>query len=307
MVKLGIVGAGNVGATAALFAAQKELGDIVLLDVVDGIPQGKGLDMMEAAPVLGYDSKIIGTNDFSDLEGADLVVVTAGLARKPGMDRLDLLKKNAEIITSVTENIVKYAPNAQILMVSNPLDVMTYVALKVSGHNRQQVYGQAGVLDCARYRSFVAMELGVSMEDTQAVILGGHGDTMVPIPRYTTVSGIPITELLGQEAIDRIVHRTRDGGAEIVNYLKTGSAYYAPAASVIQMVESVMKGKNRVLPASVMLEGEYGLQHVCVGVPVILSSAGIKEVVELELSENELSELHASASVYQESLDDLGI
>ena len=307
MVKLGIVGAGNVGATAALFAAQKELGDIVLLDVVDGIPQGKGLDMMEAAPVLGYDSKIIGTNDFSDLEGADLVVVTAGLARKPGMDRLDLLKKNAEIITSVTENIVKYAPNAQILMVSNPLDVMTYVALKVSGHNRQQVYGQAGVLDCARYRSFVAMELGVSMEDTQAVILGGHGETMLPIPRYTTVSGIPITELLGQEAIDRIVQRTRDGGAEIVNYLKTGSAYYAPAASVIQMVESVMKGKNRGLPASVMLEGEYGLQHVCVGVPVILSSAGIKEVVELELSENELSELHASASVYQESLDDLGI
>lgn len=307
MVKIGFVGAGNVGATAALYAAQKELGDIALIDVVDGIPQGKGLDMLEAGPVLGFDSAIVGSNDFADLENADLVVVTAGLARKPGMDRLDLLKKNAEIITSVTENIMKYAPEAQILMVSNPLDVMTYVALKVSGYGRQRVYGQAGVLDCARYRSFVAMELGVSMEDTQAIILGGHGDTMVPIPRYTTVSGIPITELLPQTAIDRIVQRTQDGGAEIVNYLKTGSAYYAPAASVIQMVESVLKGKNRVLPASVMLEGEYGLRDVCVGVPVKLGSGGIEKVIELKLSDEELAALHASASVYQESLDELGI
>ncbi len=307
MVKIGIVGAGNVGATAALYAAQKELGDIALIDVVDGIPQGKGLDMMEAGPVLGYDSAIEGSNDFAALENAALVVVTAGLARKPGMDRLDLLKKNADIITSVTENIVKYAPDAQILMVSNPLDVMTYVALKVSGYGRRRVYGQAGVLDCARYRSFVAMELGVSMEDTQAIILGGHGDTMVPIPRYTTVSGIPITELLPQDVIDRIVQRTRDGGAEIVNYLKTGSAYYAPAASVVQMVESVLKGKNRVLPASVMLEGEYGLRDVCVGVPVKLGTGGIEKVIELELSDEERAELHASASVYQESLDELGI
>ncbi len=307
MVKIGIVGAGNVGATAALYAAQKELGDIALIDVVDGIPQGKGLDMMEAGPVLGYDSAIEGSNDFAALEGAALVVVTAGLARKPGMDRLDLLKKNAEIITSVTEHIVKYAPDAQILMVSNPLDVMTYVALKVSGYGRKRVYGQAGVLDCARYRSFVAMELGVSMEDTQAIILGGHGDTMVPIPRYTTVSGIPITELLSREAIGRIVQRTRDGGAEIVNYLKTGSAYYAPAASVVQMVESVLKGKNRVLPASVMLEGEYGLRDVCVGVPVKLGSEGIEEVIELKLSDDERAALRASASVYQESLDELGI
>ena len=307
MVKIGIVGAGNVGATAALYAAQKELGDIALIDVVDGIPQGKGLDMMEAGPVLGYDSAIEGSNDFAALENAALVVVTAGLARKPGMDRLDLLKKNADIITSVTENIVKYTPDAQILMVSNPLDVMTYVALKVSGYGRRRVYGQAGVLDCARYRSFVAMELGVSMEDTQAIILGGHGDTMVPIPRYTTVSGIPITELLPQDVIDRIVQRTRDGGAEIVNYLKTGSAYYAPAASVVQMVESVLKGKNRVLPASVMLEGEYGLRDVCVGVPVKLGTGGIEKVIELELSDEERAELHASASVYQESLDELGI
>ncbi len=307
MVKIGIVGAGNVGATAALYAAQKELGDIALIDVVDGIPQGKGLDMMEAGPVLGYDSAIEGSNDFAALENSALVVVTAGLARKPGMDRLDLLKKNADIITSVTENIVKYAPDAQILMVSNPLDVMTYVALKVSGYGRRRVYGQAGVLDCARYRSFVAMELGVSMEDTQAIILGGHGDTMVPIPRYTTVSGIPITELLPQDVIDRIVQRTRDGGAEIVNYLKTGSAYYAPAASVVQMVESVLKGKNRVLPASVMLEGEYGLRDVCVGVPVKLGTGGIEKVIELELSDEERAELHASASVYQESLDELGI
>ena len=307
MPKIGIVGAGNVGATTALYVAQKELGDIALIDVVDGIPQGKGLDMLEAGPVLGYDLKIEGSNDFAGLDGSDIVVVTAGLARKPGMDRLDLLKKNAEIITSVTENIVKYAPDAQILMVSNPLDVMTYIALKISGFGRKRIYGQAGVLDCARYRSFIAMELGVSMEDTQAIILGGHGDTMVPLPRYTTVSGIPIAELLSQEAIDRIVQRTRDGGAEIVNYLKTGSAYYAPAASVVQMVESVLKGKNRVLPASVMLEGEYGLDNVCVGVPVKLGKNGIEDIIELQLSDTERDELHASAAVYQESLSDLGM
>ena len=307
MPKIGIIGAGNVGATTALYVAQKELGDIALIDVVDGIPQGKGLDMLEAGPVLGYDSKIEGSNDFAGLDGSDIVVVTAGLARKPGMDRLDLLKKNAEIITSVTENIVKYAPDAQILMVSNPLDVMTYIALKISGFGRKRVYGQAGVLDCARYRSFIAMELGVSMEDTQAIILGGHGDTMVPLPRYTTVSGIPIAELLSQEAIDRIVQRTRDGGAEIVNYLKTGSAYYAPAASVVQMVESVLKGKNRVLPASVMLEGEYGLDNVCVGVPVKLGENGIEDIIELQLSDTERDELHASSAVYQESLSDLGM
>ena len=307
MPKIGIIGAGNVGATTALYVAQKELGDIALIDVVDGIPQGKGLDMLEAGPVLGYDSKIEGSNDFAGLDGSDIVVVTAGLARKPGMDRLDLLKKNAEIITSVTENIVKYAPDAQILMVSNPLDVMTYIALKVSGFGRKRIYGQAGVLDCARYRSFIAMELGVSMEDTQAIILGGHGDTMVPLPRYTTVSGIPIAELLSQEAIDRIVQRTRDGGAEIVNYLKTGSAYYAPAASVVQMVESVLKGKNRVLPASVMLEGEYGLDNVCVGVPVKLGENGIEDIIELQLTDTERDELHASSAVYQESLSDLGM
>ena len=307
MPKIGIIGAGNVGATTALYVAQKELGDIALIDVVDGIPQGKGLDMLEAGPVLGYDSKIEGSSDFAGLEGSDIVVVTAGLARKPGMDRLDLLKKNAEIITSVTENIVKYAPDAQILMVSNPLDVMTYIALKISGFGRKRVYGQAGVLDCARYRSFIAMELGVSMGDTQAIILGGHGDTMVPLPRYTTVSGIPIAELLSQEAIDRIVQRTRDGGAEIVNYLKTGSAYYAPAASVVQMVESVLKGKNRVLPASVMLEGEYGLDNVCVGVPVKLGENGIEDIIELQLTDTERDELHASSAVYQESLSDLGM
>jgi malate dehydrogenase len=307
MPKIGIIGAGNVGATTALYVAQKELGDIALIDVVDGIPQGKGLDMLEAGPVLGYDSKIEGSNDFAGLDGSDIVVVTAGLARKPGMDRLDLLKKNAEIITSVTENIVKYAPDAQILMVSNPLDVMTYIALKISGFGRKRVYGQAGVLDCARYRSFIAMELGVSMGDTQAIILGGHGDTMVPLPRYTTVSGIPIAELLSQEAIDRIVQRTRDGGAEIVNYLKTGSAYYAPAASVVQMVESVLKGKNRVLPASVMLEGEYGLDNVCVGVPVKLGENGIEDIIELQLTDTERDELHASSAVYQESLSDLGM
>ncbi len=307
MPKIGVVGAGNVGATAALYAAQLELGDVMLVDIVDGVPQGKALDMLEAGPVLGYDSTIVGSNDFAALEGSDIVVVTAGLARKPGMDRLDLLKKNAEIITSVTDNVVKYAPDSQILMVSNPLDVMTYIALKTSGFGRKRVYGQAGVLDCARYRSFIAMELGVSMEDTSAMILGGHGDTMVPIPRYTTISGIPITELISQDRIDAIVQRTRDGGAEIVNYLKTGSAYYAPAAAVIQMVESMLKGKNRIVPASVMLEGEYGLDNVCVGVPVKLGSNGIEEIIQLNLTDEEREALHASATVYQKSLEELGI
>ncbi len=307
MPKIGVVGAGNVGATAALYAAQLELGDVILVDIVDGVPQGKALDMLEAGPVLGYDSTIVGSNDFAALEGSDIVVVTAGLARKPGMDRLDLLKKNAEIITSVTDNVVKYAPDSQILMVSNPLDVMTYIALKTSGFGRKRVYGQAGVLDCARYRSFIAMELGVSMEDTSAMILGGHGDTMVPIPRYTTISGIPITELISQDRIDAIVQRTRDGGAEIVNYLKTGSAYYAPAAAVIQMVESMLKGKNRIVPASVMLEGEYGLDNVCVGVPVKLGSNGIEEIIQLNLTDEERDALHASATVYQKSLEELGI
>jgi len=307
MPKIGIVGAGNVGATAALYAAQLELGDVTLVDVVDGVPQGKALDMMEAGPVLGYDSAVVGSSDFAALDGSDIVVVTAGLARKPGMDRLDLLKKNAEIITSVTENIVKYAPESQILMVSNPLDVMTYIALKTSGFGRKRVYGQAGVLDCARYRAFIAMELEVSMEDTSAMILGGHGDTMVPMPRYTTVSGIPITELIPQDRIDAIVQRTRDGGAEIVNYLKTGSAYYAPGAAVAQMVESMLKGKNRIVPASVMLEGEYGLDNVCVGVPVKLGLNGIEEIIQLNLTDEERAQLHASASVYQQSLEELGL
>lgn len=307
MPKIGFVGAGNVGATAALYAAQQELGDVTLVDVVDGVPQGKALDMLEAAPILGFDSNLVGSNDFAALEGSDVVVVTAGLARKPGMDRLDLLKKNADIITSVTKNIVKYAPDSHILMVSNPLDVMTYIALKVSGFGRKRVYGQAGVLDCARYRSFIAMELGVSMEDTSAMILGGHGDTMVPMPRYTTVSGIPITELIPQDRIDAIVQRTRDGGAEIVNYLKTGSAYYAPGAAVTQMVASVLKGKNRILPASVMLEGEFGLDNVCVGVPVKLGRNGIEEIIQLKLTDEEREALHASAAVYQESLQELGL
>lgn len=306
MPKISVVGSGNVGATVALFVAQEELGDVALIDIVDGVPQGKALDMLEAGPVLGFDCHIEGSNDFAALKGSDIVVVTAGLARKPGMDRLDLLKKNAEIITSVTENIATYAPDAHILMVSNPLDVMTYIALKISGFGRKRVYGQAGVLDCARYRTFIAMELGVSVEDTSAIILGGHGDTMVPLPRYTTVAGIPITELLSQDRIDSIVQRARDGGAEIINLLKTGSAYYAPAASVAQMVASVLKNKNRVLPASVFLEGEYGLNNVCIGVPVKLGAAGIEDIIELQLTPDERAALHASANVYRQSLQELG-
>lgn len=305
MPKIGIVGSGNVGATVALYAAQLELGDIAMVDIIEGVPQGKALDMLEAGPILGYDSHITGSNDYAALEGSDIVVVTAGLARKPGQDRLDLLKKNAEIITSVTESIVKYAPQSIILMVSNPLDVMTYIALKVSGFGRKRVFGQAGVLDCARYRTFIAMELGVSVEDTSAMILGGHGDTMVPLPRYTTVSGIPITELLPSETIDRIVQRTREGGAEIVNLLKTGSAYYAPGAAVIQMVESILRDKNRVVPASVLLDGEYGLHSMCVGVPVKLGQSGIEGIIELKLTDAERAALHASARVYQQSIEEL--
>lgn len=307
MPKIGIVGAGNVGTTTALYATQMALGDVMLVDIVEGVPQGKALDMLEAGPVLRYDNKIEGSNDFAALEGSDIVVVTAGLARKPGMDRLDLLKKNAEIITSVTENIVKYAPDSQILMVSNPLDVMTYIALTVSGFGRKRVYGQAGVLDSARFRAFVAMELRVSVEDTTAMILGGHGDTMLPIPRYCTVGGVPITQLLPYEKIDQIIERTRNGGAEIVNYLKTGSAYYAPGAAVTHMLESILLDKHRIIPVSVMMEGEYGLNDVCIGVPVRIGRNGIEEIITLHLTEMELAELQASADIYKKSLEELGM
>ena len=295
-MKITVVGGGNVGATAAQRLAEKELADeVVLVDVVDGLPQGKGLDMYESAPVEGFDTKIIGTNSYDVTAGSDIIVITAGLPRKPGMTRDDLLNTNTAILRSVTEQAVPKSPNAIIIVVSNPLDVMVYVALKVSGFDRHRVIGMAGVLDTARFRSFIAMELDVSVEDVTAFVLGGHGDSMVPLPRYTSVAGIPLTDLLPQEKIDALVKRTRNGGIEIVNFLKTGSAYYAPSAAAVQMVESIVKDKKRILPSAVYLEGEYGLTGTVAGVPGKLGKNGVEQIVEIRLTADEQAALKASA------------
>ncbi|MCK5215364.1 MAG: malate dehydrogenase [Candidatus Omnitrophica bacterium] len=303
--KVAVIGAGNVGATAALYLAQKEMGDVVLVDIVEGMPQGKALDLMEAGPVLGYSTQVVGTNSFADIEGADVVVITSGLARVPGMTRLDLLKKNAAIIKSVVENISKYAPGSFIIMVTNPVDVMTYHALKKSGFKRERVFGQAGVLDGSRFACFIADAIGVSMQDVRAMVLGGHGDSMVPLPRYTTVNGVAVSELIEKDKLEKIIERTRKAGGEIVSLLKTGSAYYSPAASSVHMVEAVLKDKKSFLSASVCLRGEYGLEDVCVGVPVKVGQGGIEEIIELELSDEERAALHASAAVYKKSIDEL--
>ncbi len=303
--KVSIIGSGFVGATAAFQMVQKELADVVLVDIVEGLPQGKALDMMEASPVEGYDCTVTGTNSYEDIAGSQIVIVTAGLARKPGMTRLDLLRKNAAIVKDVVANIAKFAPGSMILMVTNPLDVMTYHALKVSGFPPNRVFGQAGVLDSARFSYFIASELKVSVRDISAMVLGGHGDSMVPLPRYTTVLGVPVTKLLSKDMIDQLVERTRKAGTEIVSLLKTGSAYYAPAAATVAMAEAVLKDSKRVLPASVYLKGEYGLEDVCVGVPVKLGSNGVEEIVELELADEELKALHRSAAIYKESIKEL--
>ncbi|MCX6138631.1 MAG: malate dehydrogenase [Ignavibacteriales bacterium] len=295
-MKITVVGGGNVGATAAQRLAEKELAnEVVLVDVVDGLPQGKGLDMYESAPVEGFDTKLIGTNSYDVTAGSDIIVITAGLPRKPGMTRDDLLNTNAAILRSVTEQAVPKSPNAIIIVVSNPLDVMVYVALKVSGFDRHRVIGMAGVLDTARFRSFIAMELNVSVEDVTAFVLGGHGDSMVPLPRYTSVAGIPLTDLLPADKIDALVKRTRNGGIEIVNYLKTGSAYYAPSAAAVQMVESIVKDKKRILPCAVYLEGEYGMSGTVVGVPVKLGKNGCEQIIEIKLTPDEQAALKASA------------
>ncbi len=297
MKKITVIGAGNVGATAAQRIAEKHLAQhVVLLDIVEGVPQGKGLDMWESAPVEGFDSAVIGTNDYKDTEGSDIIVITAGLPRKPGMTRDDLLFKNAEIVKACTENSVRYSPNSIIVVVSNPLDVMTYVAMKVSGFEKNRVIGMAGVLDTARFRLFIAQELKVSVRDVQALVLGGHGDSMVPMVRYTTVAGIPVSELIPAERIEELVKRARNGGIEIVNYLKTGSAFYAPSSSAVEMVESIARNGNRILPCAAYLDGEYGLKDVYVGVPVKLGSNGIEEIIKLNLTDHELSELHKSAN-----------
>lgn len=304
--KVSVIGAGNVGATCALFAAEQQLGDIVLTDIVEGMPQGKALDILQSASPLGKDISIKGSNDYADIAGSDVVIVTAGLARKPGMDRLDLLKKNAEICGGIAENIKKHAPDSIVIVVSNPIDVMVYHTWKVTGFPSERVIGQAGVLDSSRCAAFVAMELGVSVKDVSAMVLGGHGDTMVPLPRYTTVSGVPITELLPKEKIDAISERTQKGGGEIVNLLKTGSAYYAPAASSVKMAAAILKDTHDLLPCSALLQGEYGLNGVYVGVPCQLGKKGLEKIVELDLTEEEKKSLHSSAAVYKESLKDLG-
>jgi len=292
--KVTVVGAGNVGATAAFLAAQMELADIVLIDVVEGVPQGKALDMHEASPIQGYNAVVHGTQDYANTAGSDLVIITAGIARKPGMSRDDLLSTNVRIVSEVTRNIVQHSPDCVILVVTNPLDAMVYTALKVSGFPKQRVIGMAGVLDSARMRAFISDELDVSIEDVNAFVLGGHGDTMVPLPRYSTVSGIPITELLAKERVDAICERTANGGAEIVAFLKTGSAFYAPAAAVVEMAEAILKDKKRILPCAAFLEGEYGVNGYYLGVPCKLGGSGVEAVIELDLSENEASALHHS-------------
>jgi malate dehydrogenase len=305
MSKVTIVGGGNVGAMTALYVSEKELADVVLLDVVEGLPQGKALDMFEGTPVRGVDSRIRGANDFEELRGSDVVVITAGLARKPGMSRSDLLLKNAEIITSVSEKIRIYAPHAFVIMVTNPLDVMSYLCFRRTGFPRNRVLGMAGVLDSTRFRSFIAMELNVSVNDVAAMVLGGHGDAMVPLTRFANVSGIPVTELIAPERLKAIEERTRNGGAEVVALLKSGSAFYAPAASAAQMVEAIFKNKRRILPAAVYLDGEYGLKGVFLGVPIRLGATGVEEIIEVPLTEEERLALERSARSVEEGIKEL--
>jgi malate dehydrogenase len=305
--KITIVGAGNVGATAAHWAAERELGDIVLVDIIDGIPQGKALDLMEARPVEGFDVNIIGTGSYAETKDSDVVIITAGLPRKPGMSREDLLQKNREIVEGVTRQIVKYSPNCFIIVVSNPLDTMTYLAYKVSGFSKNRVMGMAGVLDSARFRVFIAMELNISVEEVQAFVLGGHGDDMVPLIRYSTVAGIPIAELIPEERIKAIVDRTRKAGGEIVNLLKTGSAFYSPAASAVQMAEAILKDKRRILPCAAYLQGEYGLQDIFFGVPVVLGAAGVEKVITVRLTAEEQAAVEKSAREVQDSIAKLNL
>ncbi|GIM47115.1 malate dehydrogenase [Collibacillus ludicampi] len=295
--KITVVGAGFTGATTALFLAQKELGDVVLLDIpqLENPTKGKALDMLEATPVLGVDANIIGTANYEDTKDSDLVIITAGIARKPGMSRDDLVSTNAGIVKSVTEHIVKYSPNCYIIVLSNPVDAMTYVAYKTSGFPKNRVIGQSGVLDTARFRTFLAQELNVSVEDVQGFVLGGHGDDMVPLVRYTTAGGIPVENLISKERIEAIVKRTRTGGGEIVNLLGTGSAYYAPAASLAQMAEAILKDKKRILPAIAYLEGEYGYNDLFLGVPTLLGGNGLEKIFELELTAEEKAALDKSA------------
>ena len=305
--KVTVVGSGNVGATAARSIADKELADVVLVDILEGVPQGKGLDMLEACPVEGSDSRVIGSNDYADTANSDVVVITAGIARKPGMSRDDLLNTNYNVMKQVTEQIIKHSPNCIIVPVTNPLDAMCQAVFKLSGFPRERVIGMAGVLDSARMRAFIAEALHVSVENTHAFVLGGHGDTMVPLPRYSTVAGIPITELMDKATIDAICTRTANGGAEIVKLLKTGSAYYAPASAAVEMVEAILKDKKKILPCSVYLKGEYGINGLFVGVPVKLGAKGVEQIIEITLTDDEKAALMKSAASVKELTDVIGV
>lgn len=305
--KITIVGAGNVGAHAAVWAAIKELGDIVLIDVVEGVPQGKGLDLTEASPVEGFDSRILGTNDYKDTANSDVVIITAGIARKPGMSRGDLINTNTGIVKGVTEQIVKHSPNAIIIVVTNPLDVMVYVAWKVSGFPKNRVIGLSGALDAARLKAFLAMELDVSVEDVSAMVIGGHADEMVPLPRYSTVSGIPIGQMISKERIDAIMERTKKAGGEIVGLLKTGSAFYAPSAAVIEMAEAIIKDKKRIIPCAAYCDGKYGVNGIFVGVPVKLGANGVEEIIEIELNKEERTQFDNSVAAIKKLIEEIKI
>lgn len=303
--KVTVIGAGNVGATAAQRLAEKELADVVLIDIIAGLPQGKALDLQEAAPIEKHDAGLTGSNSYEDSKGSDIVIVTAGVPRKPGMSRDDLLATNAKIVKSVVDQIVPLSPEAILIIVSNPLDAMCHVALEASGFPKNRVVGMAGVLDSARFRAFIAMELNVSVENTLAFVLGGHGDTMVPLPRYSTVAGIPITELMPQERVDALVERTRKGGSEIVGLLKTGSAYYAPASAAAEMAEAILKDKKKILPCAAYLEGEYGIRDLFIGVPVKLGSRGVEEIIQVALTEKEHAALQRSAESVRDLVETL--
>ncbi len=305
--KVAVVGGGNVGANTALYIAERGLADVTLIDIVEGMPQGKALDLTQAAPLWHSGARVTGSNSLDDVKGSSVVVITAGFPRKPGMSRSDLLKANADIVGPAAEAVKKHAPNAYVIVVTNPLDVMAYVAWRKTGFPRQRVLGMAGVLDSTRLRAFVAVELNVCAYDVQAMVLGGHGDSMVPLPRYTTVGGIPITELLPKDKVDALSQRTRDGGAEIVKLLKTGSAYYAPAMSAVEMVQAILKDEKRVLPCSVLLSGEYGLKDIFLGVPVVLGAGGVERVIELVLDAAEKEALHASGAGVREMIEELAL
>ena len=307
MTKITIIGAGFVGATAAQRIAEEELGDLVIMDIIEGMPQGKALDLMESAPIMGYDANVLGTNNYEDIKDSDIVVITAGIARKPGMSREDLVKINSNIIADVCGNIKKYAPDSVVIIVTNPLDLMTYIAMKKTGFPPQRVFGMSGVLDCGRFAAFISMELNCSAKDVDAMVLGGHGDSMVPLTRFTTVSGIPITELIETKTIDRLVQRTINGGAEIVELLKTGSAFYAPSAAITNMVRSIVLDQNRILPACAFLSGQYGFDSIYLGVPVKLGRSGIEQIIELELTKTEQDALNRSAESVKQGILTLDI